>query len=680
MTRKKKMNLTLIVSVFITVIVYLIFNFIMSNATNTANLMNVSSYYSDEKGNKITKTTYSSNESIYSTVELYLDKNNKYSRISIVNNSIEGMQLVLKRVIDESGNDISELFGYGDYTEDNKSYSGIYTNSQLLESDEFYNKSYKFIFEQYISDSSIINLKADENNHYLLQNQYRVILSQQVQTSQEICNLISTSIDLNDMNVYPSITVNETANADVFKPGDTIHYSINFSQDVENQKISNLEIELSTLGLYDLNSFCLKNEDNEDVEFSLFKNTDSDLMIQFNEDLHYKKPFTLKFDVIVPKDIFQKNDFDGYLSNNLNLVGYNMNDTDDIFKVKIDTEDKQPEDSIINCTINSDKQNYNIGDIANYILTLFSKTEISSKELEDLNINISFDKKIDLNNFDITEISLNDEILSAENYSISKTEDGFILSFNELKDKDITNAKIKYAIQFSDKTLIDSNLNCKIVVSKANNVLLEKSLSVKIDKQFEQIMKDANYEVSFTPDKSTYTYNDVIHSTFTITNKDEIAVKNLNIKLLNISDFTLEKILINDVDLLNNQYQISVQNNMSTISLNEIDLNKDDKLVIEYTTKVQEKSHEIYEMKFELISDNFTDYNYSTQLKILRNENRLEEKKTSEKNKENTNIAKQNKVIEHHTQTDDVNLLKIFLFSGIICICSLSIICIRKKK
>lgn len=193
-------------------------------------------------------------------------------------------------------------------------------------------------------------------------------------------------------------------------------------------------------------------------------------------------------------------------------------------------------------------------------------------------------------------------------------------------------------------------------------------------------MKDANYEVSFTPDKSTYTYNDVIHSTFTITNKDEIAVKNLNIKLLNISDFTLEKILINDVELLNNQYQISVQNNMSTISLNEIDLNKDDKLVIEYTTKVQEKSHEIYEMKFELISDNFTDYNYSTQLKILRNENRLEEKKTSEKNKENTNIAKQNKVIEHHTQTDDVNLLKIFLFSGIICICSLSIICIRKKK
>ena len=49
MTRKKKMNLTLIVSVFITVIVYLIFNFIMSNATNTANLMNVSSYYSDQR-------------------------------------------------------------------------------------------------------------------------------------------------------------------------------------------------------------------------------------------------------------------------------------------------------------------------------------------------------------------------------------------------------------------------------------------------------------------------------------------------------------------------------------------------------------------------------------------------------------------------------------------------------
>lgn len=414
MTRKKKMNLTLIVSVFITVIVYLIFNFIMSNATNTANLMNVSSYYSDENGNKITKTTYSSNESIYSTVELYLDKNNKYSRISIVNNSIEGMQLVLKRVIDESGNDISELFGYGDYTEDNKSYSGIYTNSQLLESDEFYNKSYKFIFEQYISDSSIINLKADENNHYLLQNQYRVILSQQVQTSQEICNLISTSIDLNDMNVYPSITVNETANADVFKPGDTIHYSINFSQDVENQKISNLEIELSTLGLYDLNSFCLKNEDNEDVEFSLFKNTDSDLMIQFNEDLHYKKPFTLKFDVIVPKDIFQKNDFDGYLSNNLNLVGYNMNDTDDIFKVKlIQKINNLKTQSLIVQLILINKTTI-LEILPNYILTLFSKTEISSKELEDLNINIYFDKKIDLNNFDITEISLNDEILSAE--------------------------------------------------------------------------------------------------------------------------------------------------------------------------------------------------------------------------------------------------------------------------
>ena len=198
--------------------------------------------------------------------------------------------------------------------------------------------------------------------------------------------------------------------------------------------------------------------------------------------------------------------------------------------------------------------------------------------------------------------------------------------------------------------------------------------------QFEQIMKDANYGVSFTSDKSTYTYNDVIHSTFTVTNKDEIAAKNLNIRLLNISDFTLDKIMINDVELLNNQYQISVQNNMSTISLNEIDLNKDDKLVIEYTTKVQKNSDEIYEMKFELISDNFTDYNYSTQLKILRNENKSEEKKDSEKNKENTNINKQNQVIEHQTQTDDTNLLKIFLFSGIIGICSLSIIYIRKKK
>ena len=338
MTKNKRISFIVLFSVFIAVLFGFGTNFVSSNATNTDNTQpTIKSYYSDENGEKIDKTEYTDDESIYSTIELSIPTSKlKYSKITVMDKSINGIQMVLKKVVDDQGNDITNEFGYENKKYNDENYSGVYTNSPNLDKNDFYNHTYKLIFEEYLSDTDLFVKNADVNGYYNLEHEYQAVFETSDGSNSVISDKITSKIKVTEAVNYSMISADEKANGKTFKPGDTITYTTTISEDVKTQKASDLTFEYEGLGLYDKNSVKVIDSNKKDINFEATQTTQNNLKIVFKDDLTYENPFTLVFKVKVPTNIKENKDFKGYLTTNLNIIGYGKTEEDDELKVTID--------------------------------------------------------------------------------------------------------------------------------------------------------------------------------------------------------------------------------------------------------------------------------------------------------------------------------------------------------
>lgn len=697
MNKTKQMSIILIISVFIAICYGLITTFLIPHAES--NLVNLNSYYSAENGEKLNKQ-YNEEDTIYSTVTVdFLNIDEKYSEIAIIDKQINGIQIMLKKVVNSNGIDITDKVGTTTETIDNVTYNKFYINSSDLDNSDFYQKSYKFIFEEYVSDTNVLQQYLSENGDYILTHNYKLMLNNNTLIN---TNSIETCINL-DNTETPTITTNETADKDSYIVGDTVHYTLTIEQSTKDLEVDYMNFLFSSFGIYDKNSIYVKDSKNNEVPIKINETDNHNLDIVFDTILKYGDIWTMNFDVQIPNDIFKNEDFKGYLSNNLKLVGYTQTD-EDSFKVKVEGGNVS-DNPVMACNIkiSSDKEEYKLNETGIYTVNV--DTIAMTKENE-YSLNVDFDKNINTEKYIIKDILLEDKSLDKSKYIIDKSDTGFKVIFNNLitESKSI-NLKIVYSVLFDDESLTNHDF-----ISTATFKINDKSeyetsiISKIIDNKKEEIDKPSfiqnqNYEMLITTDKDKYFKTDTAKYHVSITNKNDIELKNLNLIVSASKNYDVSNIKLNGETVKPN----ITKNDDSFSLLFQIEnfvFKKNMVLEFDYTIPLVNINESEFTTKVEIFADNLNKYTFVKTIEIIEDKNIdqstdkpiINDNKVTDNNSTNNNTntntntnnnnnnnssnndSNSNTNIKNTTQTGDNNLIFIILLCGILISCSIYLI------
>lgn len=699
MNKTKQMSIILIISVFIAICYGLITTFLIPHAES--NLVNLNSYYSAENGEKLNKQ-YNEEDTIYSTVTVdFLNIDEKYSEIAIIDKQINGIQIMLKKVVNSNGIDITDKVGTTTETIDNVTYNKFYINSSDLDNSDFYQKSYKFIFEEYVSDTNVLQQYLSENGDYILTHNYKLMLNHNTLIN---TNSIETCINL-DNTETPTITTNETADKDSYIVGDTVHYTLTIEQSTKDLEVDYMNFLFSSFGIYDKNSIYVKDSKNNEVPIKINETDNHNLDIVFDTILKYGDIWTMNFDVQIPNDIFKNEDFKGYLSNNLKLVGYTQTD-EDSFKVKVEGGNVS-DNPVMACNIkiSSDKEEYKLNETGIYTVNV--DTIAMTKENE-YSLNVDFDKNINTEKYIIKDILLEDKSLDKSKYIIDKSDTGFKVIFNNLitESKSI-NLKIVYSVLFDDESLTNHDF-----ISTATFKINDKSeyetsiISKIIDNKKEEIDKPSfiqnqNYEMLITTDKDKYFKTDTAKYHVSITNKNDIELKNLNLIVSASKNYDVSNIKLNGETVKPN----ITKNDDSFSLLFQIEnfvFKKNMVLEFDYTIPLVNINESEFTTKVEIFADNLNKYTFVKTIEIIEDKNIdqstdkpiINDNKVTDNNSTNNNTntntntntnnnnnnnssnndSNSNTNIKNTTQTGDNNLIFIILLCGILISCSIYLI------
>ena len=699
MNKTKQMSIILIISVFIAICYGLITTFLIPHAES--NLVNLNSYYSAENGEKLNKQ-YNEEDTIYSTVTVdFLNIDEKYSEIAIIDKQLNGIQIMLKKVVNSNGIDITDKVGTTTETIDNVTYNKFYINSSDLDNSDFYQKSYKFIFEEYVSDTNVLQQYLSENGDYILTHNYKLMLNNNTLIN---TNSIETCINL-DNTETPTITTNETADKDSYIVGDTVHYTLTIEQSTKDLEVDYMNFLFSSFGIYDKNSIYVKDSKNNEVPIKINETDNHNLDIVFDTILKYGDIWTMNFDVQIPNDIFKNEDFKGYLSNNLKLVGYTQTD-EDSFKVKVEGGNVS-DNPVMACNIkiSSDKEEYKLNETGIYTVNV--DTIAMTKENE-YSLNVDFDKNINTEKYIIKDILLEDKSLDKSKYIIDKSDTGFKVIFNNLitESKSI-NLKIVYSVLFDDESLTNHDF-----ISTATFKINDKSeyetsiISKIIDNKKEEIDKPSfiqnqNYEMLITTDKDKYFKTDTAKYHVSITNKNDIELKNLNLIVSASKNYDVSNIKLNGETVKPN----ITKNDDSFSLLFQIEnfvFKKNMVLEFDYTIPLVNINESGFTTKVEIFADNLNKYTFVKTIEIIEDKNIdqstdkpiINDNKVTDNNSTNNNTntntntntnnnnnnnssnndSNSNTNIKNTTQTGDNNLIFIILLCGILISCSIYLI------
>ena len=699
MNKTKQMSIILIISVFIAICYGLITTFLIPHTES--NLVNLNSYYSAENGEKLNKQ-YNEEDTIYSTVTVdFLNIDEKYSEIAIIDKQINGIQIMLKKVVNSNGIDITDKVGTTTETIDNVTYNKFYINSSDLDNSDFYQKSYKFIFEEYVSDTNVLQQYLSENGDYILTHNYKLMLNNNTLIN---TNSIETCINL-DNTETPTITTNETADKDSYIVGDTVHYTLTIEQSTKDLEVDYMNFLFSSFGIYDKNSIYVKDSKNNEVPIKINETDNHNLDIVFDTILKYGDIWTMNFDVQIPNDIFKNEDFKGYLSNNLKLVGYTQTD-EDSFKVKVEGGNVS-DNPVMACNIkiSSDKEEYKLNETGIYTVNV--DTIAMTKENE-YSLNVDFDKNINTEKYIIKDILLEDKSLDKSKYIIDKSDTGFKVIFNNLitESKSI-NLKIVYSVLFDDESLTNHDF-----ISTATFKINDKSeyetsiISKIIDNKKEEIDKPSfiqnqNYEMLITTDKDKYFKTDTAKYHVSITNKNDIELKNLNLIVSASKNYDVSNIKLNGETVKPN----ITKNDDSFSLLFQIEnfvFKKNMVLEFDYTIPLVNINESEFTTKVEIFADNLNKYTFVKTIEIIEDKNIdqstdkpiINDNKVTDNNSTNNNTntntntntnnnnnnnssnndSNSNTNIKNTTQTGDNNLIFIILLCGILISCSIYLI------
>lgn len=704
MSKNKQLSFIIIVSVFIAALCGFITTFMNPKAEESDAIL--TSYYSDENGEKTNKTEYTATDSIYSTIELKFPSNCKdLSKISLFDDEKFGIQMILKKVIDEDGKDITDKFGY----ENLKSKVGIYSNDPILDEETFYQHTYKFIFEEYVSDINLLDENA-VNNIYTLSHNYKVSFYDKTSENNEITypsKEISTSIKIRDKEDISVINVDETANVDSFKPGDTITYSIKLSQETETKKAIDLTMNMSGFGIYDKNSVSVKDSTNRDVLFEASQNTKNDINIIIKEDVVYGNPYTVTFKVNVPSDIKSKDGFKGILSNHLDIVGYGKTSTDNDFVLNMENNTG----SGYTMDFKSDKNNYDFDNIGTYTISLKNEDKNISGYFENGKINVKFNNELSTDNYKITNVSINNYDYTEKEYTIEKNNDGFIINLPSYKINGSFDLNITYTISFKDELLSDSTFECTATISGKSIDPYTMSTSVKINKKDTLEIPDdkpdyvekSNYNIQLTTDKDSYKNGESMNCKLVIENKNEKTPENYRVKISHFGNYQISNVLFNNQVLGKDDYTITEEDGYLIFKLNNKDFIENDSIEIDYTIEIKDVETNTISLTAEALSDNLASYKFIKMVNIntkttnnddknsenKNNNSEIKDDKNSENNISNnnqngTNTFEQNNQNDSQnvktTQTGDTNLPMMIVSGIILFACGLYIINFIRKK
>lgn len=697
MNKTKQMSIILIISVFIAICYGLITTFLIPHAES--NLVNLNSYYSAENGEKLNKQ-YNEEDTIYSTVTVdFLNIDEKYSEIAIIDKQINGIQIMLKKVVNSNGIDITDKVGTTTETIDNVTYNKFYINSSDLDNSDFYQKSYKFIFEEYVSDTNVLQQYLSENGDYILTHNYKLMLNNNTLIN---TNSIETCINL-DNTETPTITTNETADKDSYIVGDTVHYTLTIEQSTKDLEVDYMNFLFSSFGIYDKNSIYVKDSKNNEVPIKINETDNHNLDIVFDTILKYGDIWTMNFDVQIPNDIFKNEDFKGYLSNNLKLVGYTQTD-EDSFKVKVEGGNVS-DNPVMACNIkiSSDKEEYKLNETGIYTVNV--DTIAMTKENE-YSLNVDFDKNINTEKYIIKDILLEDKSLDKSKYIIDKSDTGFKVIFNNLitESKSI-NLKIVYSVLFDDESLTNHDFILTATFKINDKSEYETSIISKIiDNKKEEIDKPSfiqnqNYEMLITTDKDKYFKTDTAKYHVSITNKNDIELKNLNLIVSASKNYDVSNIKLNGETVKPN----ITKNDDSFSLLFQIEnfvFKKNMVLEFDYTIPLVNINESEFTTKVEIFADNLNKYTFVKTIEIIEDKNIdqstdkpiINDNKVTDNNSTNNNTntntntnnnnnnnssnndSNSNTNIKNTTQTGDNNLIFIILLCGILISCSIYLI------
>ena len=699
MNKTKQMSIILIISVFIALCYGLITTFLIPHAES--NLVNLNSYYSAENGEKLNKQ-YNEEDTIYSTVTVdFLNTDEKYSEISIIDKQIDGMQIMLKKVINSNGIDITDKVGTTTETIDNITYNKFYINSSDLDNLDFYQKSYKFIFEEYVSDINVLQQYLSENGDYILTHNYQLMLNNNTLIN---TNSIETCIHLDDTET-PTITTNETADKDSYRVGDTVHYTLTIEQSTKDLEVDYMNFLFSSFGIYDKNSIHVKDSKNNEVPFKTNETDNNNLDIVFDTILKYGDIWTMNFDVQIPTDIFKNEDFKGYLSNNLKLVGYTQTD-EDSFKVKVDGGIVS-DNPVMTCNvkISSDKTEYKLNETGIYTINVDT---IAMTEEKEYLLNVDFNKNINTEKYIIKDILFKDKSLDKSKYIIDKSDTGFKVTFNNLiTESKSLDLKIVYSVLFDDESLTNHDF-----ISTATFKITDESkyvtsiISRIIDNKKEEIDKPSfiqnqNYEMLITTDKDKYFKTDTVKYHVSITNKNDIELKNLNLIVSASKNYDISNIKLNGKTI--NPNIIKNDDNFSlSFQIDNFVFKKNMVLEFDYTIPLVNIKESEFTTKVEIFADNLNKYTFVKTIDIIEDKNIdqitdkpiINDNKVTDNNSTNNNTntntntntnnnnnnnssnndSNSNTNIKNTTQTGDNNLIFIILLCGILISCSIYLI------
>lgn len=368
----------------------------------------------------------------------------------------------------------------------------------------------------------------------------------------------------------PHLTIAKTSDKDIYNYKDIVHYKIVVHQTVQDARANDIVInDILDKGV-DLDFDSIEVDGVKKSDSQLHK-TESGFMMSVDA---LKEYLVIEYDAQINDPLLSgkqiRNYADVTCSNNSEAV-----------TSEVESEVLKPQLEISKMT---DKDIYNVNDVINYEIQV--NQTVKDAHANDVIITDILDQKV---NIDIDDISI--EGTDKENYTVEKIDNGIVIRFKQISDKEIT---IKYQVLLQDNTLAGKEITSKSTMTSVNNP------DIKTADKTSKILMPI-FQLSKKSDKDFYNIDDTIH--YTVKAKQIINhAKAFDVVIddSHLNDgLTIDENSIAIQGLAENEYSIDHKNN-GYIMLHEGAVTNEE-IIIEYDVKVEDPSlagqkveHEVY--------------------------------------------------------------------------------------
>lgn len=358
----------------------------------------------------------------------------------------------------------------------------------------------------------------------------------------------------------PVLSLIKEVDKEKINVGDTLSYTLTLKQ-IDKDAIANDVIlkDLIPEGL-SLNKDSIIVSGIESDEYKLTVNKDNiELSV---ERLEYNVPIKVTFEVKAISHDLSGKDIE-------NIATSTCSNNSENVKAQVISNVYKP---VLSIEKTSDKDIYNVKDEIVYALNIIQETEDARANDVIINDVIPDGLDLDMNSFVVDGIEEDD-------YTIKKTDHGFIIKINALED----NVTITYKAK-----IIDNNLAGKSVINEANVTCSNNPDVIKTEVE-SKIAKPV-LEIKKITDKEQHNVHDQIHYVIEAVQTNNTAIAyDIVIKDIDLTEgmkIDMDSITLNG---LTNDQKFEIIKNENTFEIQIDYLNYDQKVVIEYNALINDK-------------------------------------------------------------------------------------------